>query len=172
MLRDRALLLKGKTGSLVLDPQDSVSFQEVDIVILSEKEKKLNSDKLEICGPGEYEVKGIKILGLAVGGKTNYEIKIDELRLAVVYGKIEEKYEEAFSDLDILLLSYPIEGAQELILKLEPKIVVLYYANNNYKTEDAIKFLKDVGRENVVPTSRVVIKKDNLPAELEVVWLN
>lgn len=155
LLRDRALLLKGKTGSLVVDPQDQLSFQE----------KEVDTDKLEILGPGEYEVKGIKILGIADGEKTNYEIKIDELRLAVIHGKIEERHEEAFSDLDILLLSYPTEETQELILKLEPKIVVLY------RTEDATKFLKALGQENVVPTSRVVIKKDTIPAELEVVWL-
>lgn len=152
LLRDKALLLKGKTASLLLDPQTLSIKEEVGEIVISR--------------PGEYEVKGVKIFGMAAGEKTNYEIKIDELRLAVVYGKIEEKYEEAFSDLDILLLSYPIEETQELILKLEPKIIVLY------KTDDPTKFLKALGRENVVPTSRVVIKKDTIPAELEVVWLN
>lgn len=158
-IRDSTLLLKGKTASLILDPQ-TISIGE-------EVEGEIKSSRLVISGPGEYEVKGVKILGVAAGERTNYEIKIDGLKLAIIHGKITEKYEEVFSDLDVLLLSLPVDGPspQELVLKLEPKIVVVY------KTEDPTKFLKDIGREGVLPSSRLVVKKDSIPAELEAVWL-
>lgn len=141
---ESTIFLKGKSTSLILDPP------------------KINVEDVAISGPGEYEVKGVQILGFRANSYVNYKIKIDGLNLAVMAGKPNQNQEEIFSDADVLILG---QNQQDWVLKLEPKIVVIY------KPEDAAKFLKEIGKEGVKPTSRLVIKRESLPGELEAVWL-
>ena len=65
--------LKGKNGSVVIDP---VKTTEADIVVPG----------TVIKGPGEYEIKGISILGFAFAGQVIYVYEVDGLRLCHITG--------------------------------------------------------------------------------------
>lgn len=168
ILKGEAILLKGKNVNLILDPVFGQSYDfEISGALFSKPgngkgEEASGGFRVLISGPGEYEVGGAQILGVSSDLKINYKIKIDGLKIAFVAGKIKDKDEEAYGDIDCLILE---QSFPDLVLKLEPKIVVVY------KAIEASKFLKDIGKENVIPASKVVIKKEALPQELEAVWL-
>lgn len=167
ILKGDAILLKGKSVNLILDPVLGSSFEaEIDGAIFSrpsqDKNEESGSFRVKIMGPGEYEVGGAQILGISSNLEINYKIKIDGLKIAFVVGKLKDKDEEFFGDVDCLILE---QSFPDLVLKLEPKLVVIY------KTMEAEKFLKEIGKENVVPASRVILKKETIPGELEAVWL-
>lgn len=120
-------------------------------------------DSLIIPGPGEYEIGGMQVVGLGNNNKTNFKIKIDNIKVAIIYGEINEKQEEAFSDIDVLI-PLTAQNWSQLVIKLEPKIVVAGGA------EERMALLKGLGKDASI-TTRLVIKKESLPTELEVVWL-
>lgn len=139
------IIIKGKQSSLTLTHSH------------------IQTDSIAITGPGEYEVGGIQIVGLSSNRETNFKITVDNLNIVVLYGKISDKQEETFSNIDVLI---PVtsDKASQLVVKLEPKIVVIPGTN------DQSTLVKELGRE-VTQAQRLVVKKESLPAELEVVWL-
>lgn len=135
------MLLKGKDNELTIESS------------------KIKTSSIEINGPGEYEVGGVQILGVNGAGETvNYKIKIDGLNIAVILGQGNE---EAFGDVDVLLATVNLA---QLVLKLEPRIVVVWGTEGN-------TLLKEIGKEGVTPLPKLTVKQDKLPQELEAVWL-
>ncbi|MDP3998233.1 MAG: MBL fold metallo-hydrolase [bacterium] len=147
-----------------------------------------------IEGPGEYEVGGALILGISafhdnVKGKdkgkvTLFQIKVDGLTLAHL-GDLGDKLNEAqieeLNGVDILMI--PVGGhstispavAAEVAAQLEPKIVIpMHYLVPGLKNTSLMpveNFLKEMGKEATPPQPKLVITKDKLPQELEVVVL-
>ncbi len=201
--------LKSKSATLVTDPFNSeftgLKFPKTvcDVVTISHGHKDHNDlsliegTPLVVEGPGEYEVKGIKIIGIPSfhddtrgsqrGINTIYRFKIDGIsivHLGDLGHKIEENTLEVLDGVDILLI--PVGGfytisstvAVEVISKLEPKIVIpMHYKRNDLKDEIAANiagvevFLKEMGKESIVPVPKLLVTRDKLPAELTVVVL-
>lgn len=147
--------LKGKTASLVTDPFDSkvvgFSFPKVsaDIVTISHNHDDHNKAELVkdvkkvISGPGEYEINGISIIGIATfhddkkgakrGKNTIYVIEIDGQRivhLGDLGHKLSEKFIEKIGSVDVLIIpvggEYTIDATQatELVRAIEPRITI------------------------------------------------
>lgn len=150
-----------------------------------------------VRGPGEYEVRGTSIIGISVfhdaaggterGKNTIYRIEIDGLRV-VHLGDLGHTLTAAQVDsldgVDILMI--PVGGlytitpsqAREVIAEIEPSIVIpMHYgrAGLNPKTFGELlpvsAFLKEMGKEDVVPQPKLAVSKDKLPAELQVIVL-
>lgn len=150
-----------------------------------------------IDGPGEYEISGTRVLGLSSfhdnkqgaerGENTIYEIRLDGLNL-VHLGDLGEKLAdgeaEALDGVDILFV--PVGGfytigaseAQEVIAQLEPKIIIpMHYQRSGLNPNVFAKllpledFLKAMGKTEVVPQDKLVISKDKLTEETQVVVL-
>lgn len=197
--------IKGKQATLVTDPfspqMTGLKFPQVsaDIVTISHQHDDHNKASLVngapqvFSGPGEYEVKGVKILGVSTfhdssqgaerGKNTVYQIKMDGLTLVHLGDlghKLETEEVEALNGVDILLVPvggvYTLDGkgAVQVVGQLEPRIVIpMHYQVTGLKFElEAVdKFLKELGKEGVVPQPKLTITKDKLPEELEVIIL-
>lgn len=127
-------------------------------------------------GPGEYEVAGLFIRGIASIGpegvpNTIYAVSIDEINLvhlgALAKGELPAEAKEAIGEIDILFLPTYGEGllppaeASKLAANLEPKVVVpLFFAGPGKDTLK--KFLKEEGEEEIKPLDKLVIKKKDL----------
>ena len=147
-----------------------------------------------VTGPGEYEVSGVLIMGVAtfhdkVGGKergknTVYLTEVDEVSIChlgdlghvLTTGQVEE-----LGNVDVLLL--PVGGvstidapmAAEIVRQLEPKVVVPMH----FKTPALIrelepldKFLKEMGAEQLDPQPKLSVTRSNLPDSTQVFLLN
>ena len=121
--------------------------------------------------PGEYEVSGVVIHGIAarahMGGEgenntTIYTITADDMRIAVlghIYPDLREDQLEAIGHVDIAIVpvgnnGYTLDGvgALQVIKKIEPKVVIpTHYADKAIKYEveqvDLSESLKNLGME-------------------------
>lgn len=150
------------------------------------------SEPFVISGPGEYEISNVYVLGLpsAMKTKTNggkkstiYVINIDGMRivhLGLLDHKLTEDQLEEINSADILfipvggVLVFNAKEAIEVIGKTEPKIIIpmcfkLPGVNIGFSSVD--EFLKEIGKKEILPMSKFLISKENLPEEQQIVVL-
>ena len=195
-----AFRIKGKSAVIVVEPYEyagtGMKFPrtEADIVTLSSNMTKqdqlsaISGSPMIIDGPGEYEVKGVGIIGLVSEGQNViYHFKIDNL--VIVYlgklnQKLEDKQKEMLNGADILIIpvggyeTLSAETAPAVISQIEPSIII----PSNYKTNNLSKdlaeklqgvdlFLKQMGKEGIAPQSKLNITRDKLPVEPTIIVL-
>lgn len=144
--------------------------------------------------PGEYEISGLSVSGLAAKAHTDeegetaiiYKIIHDGVSLAVVghiFTKLSDEQLEAIGMVDILAVpvggnGYTVDstGAAQLTRKIEPKIVIpTHYSDKGVKYEvpqaDLKPFLDEMGAQ---PQEQEVLKIGRntiLPEQLQVITL-
>lgn len=202
--------IKGKNVTVITDPYQTAEtglkfpkHSASDIVTVSHAHKDHNAtEQIEgepyiIAGPGEYEVKGVGIVGLPTyhdaekgqqrGRNTIYRIEVDGVAI-VHLGDLGHELSNSDIDhlgtVDILLIPvggiYTIDAktAQLIINEIEPGIVIPMH----YKTEVHDKklfeevlpleeFLKIMGKIDLTPVSKFAVNKDKIPMETTVVVL-
>lgn len=201
--------LKGKNATVITDPFDpkmvGIKFPKTsaDIVTISHLHKdhsytkEIEGEELIINGPGEYEVKGIKILGISSfhdakegkerGKNTIYRIEVDKvsiIHLGDLGHKLTDGEVDSLGNVDILLVPvggfYTINAAEATLVssQIEPKIIIPMHYNrkdlnqeNFGKLESVDVFLKEMGKAGVIPQPKLVITKEKLPLEATVVVL-
>lgn len=198
--------IKGKVASVIIDPFDpeAVGLKlpkdlTADSVLISHNHGDHNNhaavseEAIKITGPGEYEVKGVQIVGVSTyhdtqqgaerGKNTVYNLIIEGLKivhLGDLGHKLTEDQVQEIGDTDILLIPvggvYTIDAkvATEVVSQLEPRIIIpMHYALPGLKYELAPveDFLKEMGKENIEPQPKLSITKDKLPEEPQVVVL-
>lgn len=141
-----------------------------------------------VRGPGDYEIKGIAIQGIATfhdekqgavrGMNTAYVIEMEDMRLAHLgdFGesKIRPETVEALGNVDILFLpvggTYTVDAsvAAEIVNTIEPRIVIpMHYRvpGLTVKLDGVDMFLKEMGVKNGETLDRLTLKKKDLPEE-------
>lgn len=198
--------IKGKTAVIITDPygeKTGLKFPKVeaDIVTISHDHYDHSATELiggqpfVINGPGEYEVKGTNVVGIASfhdnkkgqerGKNILYNIRIDGVGVAHLGDLGQEELTsgqiETFGNVDILMI--PVGGiftidasaAVKIVSKLEPSIIIpMHYFDKEAKItelEPVDKFLKEMGKEDIEPAKKLTISKDRLPAEPQVILL-
>lgn len=111
----------------------------------------------EVSGPGEFEVRGVSVLGVPTGGVTVMRVTIDDVRV-VSAGKLTRQLTEdeidALGRVDVLVV--PVGGgdalgaadAAKVVHALEPAIVVpaRYSATGGTAEYEAVdKFAREMG---------------------------
>ena len=154
---------------------------------------KVSEYRVLVEGPGEYEIGGAQIFGISAfhdssGGKergkiTIYHIKMDGLtivHLGDLGEKLNDKQIEELDGVDILMI--PVGGvftidaakAAEVVAQLEPKIVIpmhYFVPGLKYNLSPVTNFLKEMGKEGIKPQPKLVITKEKLLEETELVVL-
>ena len=133
-----------------------------------------------IQGPGEYEIKEIRVRGVAsesLYGKeksinTVYTVSLEGMKLAFLgaIGKSElnSELKEELSDIDILFVPIGGEGvltpaeAYKLAVALEARLIIpIHYAGMG--ASGALKtFLKEAGEEKTPTQDKLTLKKKDL----------
>lgn len=144
--------------------------------------------------PGEYEVQGISVFGTKTfhdqvqgaekGSNIVFKVLLDGLsicHLGDLAHQLDEKQLDAIGMVDILLVpvggpsSLMAEEAIKVINAISPSILIpMHYADEDYPSDTRVKpleqFLQSFGM-NVEPQEKLVIEKDRLPEEMELVVL-
>ena len=201
--------INNREAALVTDPyKDSATGLkfpkvEADIITISHNHQDHNfsqaidGNPVVIQGPGEYEIKNVRIQGITTyhdndsgkkrGKNTIYHIVIDDVHLLHCgdLGHIlEDQQIEAIPDIDIVFIpvggyfTIDAEEATKIITKLEPRIVIPMHYKRPGLSEDLAAhlapvdtFLKSVGKDTITPLPKLTISKDKLPPELQIVVL-
>ena len=200
--------IKGKEATLIADPFNpkllGLKFPsiEANIITISHDHPdhnflgQIEGNPVVINGPGEYEIKGVKIYGLKTfhddkngeerGINTIYQINMDGinlLHLGDLGHKLKPETIEEIKTPDILFI--PVGGfftinanvATEIIAHLEPKIIIpMHYKTqmgNEYqaKLDELGVFLKSMGKDHLMPQPKLHITRDSIPAENQIIVL-
>jgi L-ascorbate metabolism protein UlaG (beta-lactamase superfamily) len=197
--------IKGSQAVIITDPFPpdlgySLGKQTANIVTVSHQHPShsyvqgIGGEPRQIKGPGEYEISGVLIIGIAtfhdsVGGQTRgkntvYLMEIDGVsvcHLGDLGHVLTAEQVEEIGNVGVLLL--PVGGvstidatmAAEVIRQLEPNAVIpMHYKTPQSKRElePVEKFLKEMGLDTVEPRPRLSLSKSNLPINTQVFLLS
>lgn len=205
-----SLKIRGKNAVIVTDPFDETmvgmkfpKHTTCDIVTVSHSHDDHNCIKViegapyVIQGPGEYEVKGAAVTGIATyhdnqkgaqrGKNTMYRIEIDGvtiLHAGDLGHPLADDDLEHIGNIDIFFVPvggvYTIDAKQAaaMVHEVDPAIVIpIHYGRPelNQKTFGKLLgidvFLKEMGKQEMLAQSKLSITKDKLPEEMHVVVL-
>ena len=197
--------IRGRQASIVTDPYPpdlgySLGKPTADIVTVSHQHPSHNyhqgvgGEPRLITGPGEYEIAGVLIIGIATfhdaeggqkrGKNTIYLMDVDGVaicHLGDLGHVLTAEQVEEIDDVDMLLL--PVGGvstinasmAAEVIRQLEPKVVVpMHYKTPvlNRELGPVEKFLKEMGIERLDSQPKLSLTPSSLPASTQVFLLD
>jgi L-ascorbate metabolism protein UlaG (beta-lactamase superfamily) len=198
--------LRSKQGTVITDPYDKGLGDDLprlraDIVTISHDHphhcnaQAIKGNPRVISGPGEYEVKGVFVIGISTfhdarhgklrGGNTVYVFDMDELTICHLgdLGHVPTQAQtEDLGDIDVLLI--PVGGsttigaarASEVISILEPRIIIpMHYRAKNVqqsKLQPLDQFLKEMGVKSTTAEDSLKVTKGGLPSDAQVIILN
>ncbi|MDP4031216.1 MAG: MBL fold metallo-hydrolase [Candidatus Beckwithbacteria bacterium] len=206
LLGHSSFLLKIKAAKLVTDPFGKAPGflqvkSEADVVTISHNHhdhddlSQISGTPVVIDGPGEYEVKGFSITGLASwhddqGGKlrganTVYLIEAEDMKLVHLGDQgtaLNESQLAVLEGVDILFVpvggvfSLDAQAAWKVVQSLSPRLIIpMHYQTKEHnrdfgKLATVDDFIKTVGLEPRKET-KLVVSKLILPEETELVIL-
>jgi L-ascorbate metabolism protein UlaG (beta-lactamase superfamily) len=160
--------LRGRDVQVVIDPippgaTPGLPKQVPDIVVRTEGDidfatlRPADGRSQEVSGPGEYELRGVRVFGIPAGKITIMRVEVDEVRVAAVgrlRRQLTEDEIEALGHVDVLLVpvgdvdACNATEAAKLVAAVEPAIVVpVRYAVPGLpgEYEPVEKFAKEMG---------------------------
>lgn len=161
--------IKSKLASLAVTPFFAKPKVAADAIILFDKAYKREDLNVEdnpviFAGPGEYEIKSIKLNGVGKTTTSMYTGKIDSMDVCITKASVLANAKDQGSEFHIVLLEADAAIDQKLIVTMNPNVVIVY-------GEQADEVAKSLGKE-VQTMAKYSITKDKLPAEMEVVLLS
>ena len=196
--------LRGRDATIITDPYGRAlglnpGRQSADVVTISHESPNhdaaggVSGHPRVIRGPGEYEVRGAMIVGIATPGErlrdgafgrnTAYSITLDDVQvchLGDLARTLNATQIEALKDPDVLLV--PVGGGctigsaevAEVVSQLEPKIVVpMHYGMSGISVglEPIERFCREMAVEDVRYQPRLSLTRSSVPSETTVTLL-
>lgn len=197
--------IKGSRATVITDPYApdlgySLGKQKADIVCVSHQHpghnyiQGITGEPKSLTGPGEYEISGVLIIGIATfhdtergqhrGKNTVYLMQIDEIavcHLGDLGHVLTAEQVEELGNVDVLLL--PVGGsstiaaptAAEVVRQLEPAVVIPMHfrtAALSRELDPVDRFLKEIGVTDVKPQPKLSLTKSSLPDSTQVILLD
>jgi L-ascorbate metabolism protein UlaG (beta-lactamase superfamily) len=158
--------LRGREMTVVIDPPQTtlpgLAKGTLGIIVRTEgatdpvKLRHREGELQEVCGPGEFEIGGVGILGLAAGETTLMRVAVDDVRV-VAAGRLRRQLTEdeidSLGHVDVLVI--PVGGgdalsavdAAKLVKAVEPSIVVpaRFGAGGGGEYDSVGKFAQEMG---------------------------
>jgi len=197
--------IRGREGVVVTDPtlrkgNGSAPRTAADVVTISHghpghsQAGLVGGQPKVLTGPGEYEVKGINIVGIPTfhdaergkkrGKNTAYLINLDELVVCHLGGlgqiPTAEQVDQIGDNVDVLLVPVggggTIDAAQavEVISLIDPRVVIpMHYQVGELdpQLDPVDRFLREMGVVDAEAQQRVSITRSSLPEATEVMVL-
>ncbi|MDE2025307.1 MAG: hypothetical protein KGJ07_02335 [Patescibacteria group bacterium] len=168
-LSESGLKIKSKTALFGVHPMGLKSRLACDAALLLQHTYTSDALSVEgetviINGPGEYEIKGIKLAGVGKGEDLGYLGRIEGVSVFVVKASSLVKSKDLMQDCQVLLIQADVLVEENLIASSGAQVAVLFGAH-------AEESAKQLGKE-VAPVSKYTTTKDKLPSETEIVVLS
>jgi len=166
-ISDLGIKIKSKTALLGINPTEMKSPFDAALFLqrsTGAADSSIEGETIIIKGPGEYEIKGVKITGVGKGEDLGYVARIEGISVFVVKASSLTKSKELMEDCQILVLAADTPIEESLVAASGAQAVVVL-------GEHAQAVAKVLGKE-VVPVAKYVVTKDKLPTETEVTILN
>jgi hypothetical protein len=163
-----SLRIKSKKTTLAVDPKTSIQKFDADAILLTGKEGDINrvtNYRVVISGAGEYEVSGLKIVGIKSEDDLVFTLISENVRMLVAKASSLKKIStEKIGDYQIIVINTDTDVSESVVTAMEPNIVILY----GQKAKETAKAL---GKEGAAVSSKISFAEDKLPEETEVMVL-
>jgi L-ascorbate metabolism protein UlaG (beta-lactamase superfamily) len=198
-------LIKGKDKTIVTDPYHPdfgyrLGKPRADIVTVSHSHpghsyvEGIADDPKQITSPGEYEIGGTFITGVAAfhddkkgslrGNNTIYVVEMDDITLGHLGDlghPLDPHLIEEIGDVDILFLrvgevsTIPVETAVEIVRQLAPPIVIAMHYKTKSSTRDLIpvdKFTDKMRVRGLEASPHLSTTASALPSSTQIIILS
>ncbi len=167
-LAEKGVKIKGKSAVFGVNPIGGRAKNVVDAVLLIDRTIPLSSLNIEenpviFNGPGEYEVKGVKLTGIGRSGEVAYLVKIDSIDTFVIRASTAIKAKDLLKECQVAVIDADAEIEESSLASLNANVVILF----GEKSEEIARVLGKTPNK----TAKYAISRDKLPSELEVVIL-
>lgn len=168
LLGPHSVRIKSKTSIIAVNPVGIKGKVAADCVLLFTKDIASQHISLEfeapiLAGPGEYEVKGLKLTGLGKTDAIAYVGRIDSLDVCITKASLLSQTKDTLSEYTMVILEEDVLTDAAQLAKLGASIVIIY-------GEKAVEFVKASGKE-ITPVSKYAVTREKLPGESEIVLL-
>ena len=168
ILGESSLKIKSKKTTLAIDPVASVQKFDADAILLTGVDgdvSRVTEYRVIINGAGEYEVSGLKIVGIKAEDGLVFSLISENVRALVAkVSSLKQISTEKIGDYQIVVLNADTDASESMITAMEPNIVVLY----GLKAKETAKAL---GKEDVAAQAKISFAEDKLPEETQVMVL-
>ena len=168
ILGEDSIKIKTKKTALVIDPKTAIQKLEADAILLTTRigdVSRVTDYRVVIDGVGEYEVSGLKIIGMKSEDDLVFALVSDSVRVLVAKASSLKKISsEKIGDCQIVVINADDDASESMITAMEPRIIVLY----GLKAKEAAKAL---GKEEIVVSTKTSFAEDKLPEETQVIVL-
>jgi len=185
-----------KSTQIILDPTTTLKNVTAQIITFSQGEKGNHLEEISgnpqiLNWPGEYEIDGISITGIATNDNKNmrenivFKLVVENIRICHLGNfniKANNEILDKIGNVDILILpvggqnTITAEEAKEIIEEIDPRIIIpMHYQINDEKLKKGTlqDFLKKMGQIETEAKDLYKITKNQLPDDKsEVVVLN
>jgi L-ascorbate metabolism protein UlaG (beta-lactamase superfamily) len=196
--------LRGREAAVITDPYArtlglTLGRQTANVVTISHEAPyhaavdQIGGEPRVLRGPGEYEIAGVMISGVATPGErqedgsygrnTAFAVTIDDIvvcHLGVLGKKLTTEQIEALKDPDVLLIpagggqTIPLTELAEVVSQLEPKIVVpMQYAvaGLSLAREPIERFCREMAVQEQRFLPRLTVTRSSVPDDTTVTLL-
>lgn len=171
LLTPQTIRIKGKKGSVIVDPVVRMQKTSTDAVIVFQgrdmSSAKVDGYRIVIEGPGEYEVATLKIKAEKNNGHTIYNLTVDGVELLLLSSEdleIKNKFDliEA-KDYHGIVLNVSSPLSKDILTGFNAKTLILY-------GEHALAHSKSITeKERVV--NKMSLNLEKTPSEMETIIL-
>lgn len=166
LLSKGSVKIRSKLATFIVDPDNTLAKTEADAVISLDGDgdvSKISEFRAIISGPGEYEIKGVKISADKNEQGIFYKLSIDKLDVLLTKASTLSKIENALSS-HVVVIHADDVPSDKVVTAMQPSVVVLY----GEKAAGAARILKEGAG---VPVNKFAVTFEKLPQEMEVVTL-
>jgi len=164
--------IKVQTGgvAVVIDPADNRLKPDITLATKTKWPLGPGGDTSEIIGPGEYDLRGVKISGFLAAKsaaviETIFELVAEEVRVLFLgqpTSALDLSVQERLGEIDIV---FAPPGTASFVKQLEAKIIV----PTHIKTAGQID--KNFGAK-IESVDKLVIRKKDLPPQPKIIFIN
>jgi hypothetical protein len=164
-LGKNSIRIKGKTASIVIDPNLSIGKTEAQATLSLKNnpdfsDAKVEGSRIAIKGPGEYEVNGLKISCLSTDQGLAARMDVDNVKVIIGSGISIEKIQDKIEACDILVVNADAAFNHSVLTSLEPKVLIVY-------GDQRLELKKALGEESSEKISKYSTTFEKLPQEME-----
>lgn len=168
LLSPGSIKIRSKIASFVVNPKSDILKTEADAVIGLEDGVDIDTSnvsefRVEISGPGEYEIKGVKLSGVVAAEAVLYKLSLDRMDVLLAKATSLSKA-ESVTPAHVVIIDADDIPSDKAITTMQPSVVVLYGA----KAVEAAKTIKETA---AAPVNKYVVTFEKLPQEMEVIVL-
>lgn len=168
LLDKTSVKIKFKKVNFIIDPTSKIQKTNADCVLAFDQNNfdtgKLVDYRLVIKGPGEYEVGGVKVVGVKEGDGLYYSLIAGET--AVILGKVGNlgKILDKLDEHRVAVLNVDSELNQSIITTIEPKYLILY---GEKASQELSSLNKEVVEKKTASSQKININEEKSPEEIE-----